>query len=667
MSAWIDRIVREFPSELSRFWIACDPDSVLLDAHVLQALRERGFELLSFEDSIAFRAEYEDRFRSAWDKRQQAPADALILHLASNGSDRLPWDYQRQARFVRLGLADIFHKLSYPALRDIGPEYYERLFEAHQAHATQVLGDAGTKDFILTHVFRMAPILIDDETALWREVLRLHLRGEVLPASLAERIAATLQAKPRFAQLPVKRLFEDRPYALRAIQGSWRHYLTMAGASPVEAEGAASTGDEQFVIPFDHPDIRMGIDTLFLEGALAPVQCSSLPTDFPAWARVGIAKDSSGQAQFVSENATNVAESLPDLEASHRDWFALARRLGELLYQYFGLPADLADEVAKDVRQAQDAADDRLRDWLSRHFADLPSLPAANGPVMLHHVPRYLTYRCGKGHSRQALLLFDGLSIDQWCQLRRRLSEKLPSIEIEDGACFAWLPSLTSVSRQTVFSGLKPREFASSIDTTTKEPSLWTKFWQEAGLRKSEIAYQKGIKYRDQLPAIDQVVADPAIKVAGIVVDMVDEIVHGATLGKRGIASQIENWCDTGFVEQLIELLIKHGFEIHLTSDHGNVDAIGIGRLNQGVLSELRGERVRIYRSDDLAASVPENLDTVRFDLPGLPGDFLPVYPKGRGAFTGAGDHIVAHGGMSVEELIVPFVRISPKSLNDEK
>ena len=667
MSAWIDRIVREFPSELSRFWVASDPDLVLLDTHVLQALRERGFELLSFEDSIAFRAEYEDRFRSAWDQGQQAPADALILHLASNGSDQLPWDYQRQARSVRLGLADIFQKLSYPALRDVGPEHYERLFEAHQANATQVLGDAATKDFILTHVFRMAPILIDDETAFWREVLRLHLRGEVLPASLAERIAATLLAKPSFAQLPVKRLFEDRAYALRAIQGSWRNYLTRAGAFPAEVEGGTSAAEDQFVIPFNHPDIRMGIDTLFLEGALKPVQCALLPTDFPAWARVGIAKDSSGQAQFVAENAANVAENLPDLDSSHRDWFVLARRLGELLHQYFGLPADLAEEVATDVRQAQDAADDRLQAWLRRHFADLPSLAAANGPVMLHHVPRYLTYRRGKGHVRQALLLFDGLSIDQWCQLRRRLSERLSTIEIEEGACFAWLPSLTSVSRQTAFSGLKPREFASSIDTTSKEPNQWAKFWQEAGLRKNEIAYQKGIKHRAQLPAIEQVVADPAIKVAGIVVDMVDEIVHGATLGKRGIASQIENWCDTGFVEKLIELLINQGFEIHLTSDHGNVDAVGIGRLNQGVLSELRGERVRIYRSDDLAGSVPEDLDTVRFDLPGLPSDFIPVYPKGRGAFTGVGDHIVAHGGMSVEELIVPFVRVSRKSLNDEK
>ena len=35
--------------------------------------------------------------------------------------------------------------------------------------------------------------------------------------------------------------------------------------------------------------------------------------------------------------------------------------------------------------------------------------------------------------------------------------------------------------------------------------------------------------------------------------------------------------------------------------------------------------------------------------------------------FTGVGDRVVAHGGMSVEEVIVPFVRITQKSSSHEK
>ncbi len=140
---------------------------------------------------------------------------------------------------------------------------------------------------------------------------------------------------------------------------------------------------------------------------------------------------------------------------------------------------------------------------------------------------------------------------------------------------------------------------------------------------------------------------------------MIDEIVHGAMLGKRGIAGQIDAWCDTGFVEKLFLLFVEQGYQTYLTADHGNVDAEGIGRLSQGVVSELRGERVRTYRSGTLAASVPPEFDAFRFDSPGLPPDFLPLYAGSRGAFVPIGEQIVAHGGPSVEELIIPFVKIN--------
>ena len=122
MSPWIERILKEFPADLSRLWIAADPDDVLLDEQVLSGLRERGFEVLPFEDSVAFRAEYEDRYRSAWDRGEAAPAKALVLHLRGTNVVDLPWDYLRQARRVSLSLANLFPRLSYPVVRQIGAE-----------------------------------------------------------------------------------------------------------------------------------------------------------------------------------------------------------------------------------------------------------------------------------------------------------------------------------------------------------------------------------------------------------------------------------------------------------------------------------------------------------------------------------------------------------------
>jgi len=661
MSAWTDRILQEFPPDLSRFWIACDPDNLLLDERILHGLRERSFEVLPFEDSVAFRTEYEERYRSAWDRGEEGPSKALVLQLRGTDLSALPWDYIRIGRKVSLSLADLFPRLSYSVVRQIESGHHEDLFLAHSQHATQTLGEGATKDFILTHVFRVSPYLLSRPEDFWREVLRLHYHGAGLPNSLATHVAVILKNSP-LGDLPIEDLLSSKSYAMRVVQGAWARFLSKYGIrSDRTSNDDTAEALPKVSIPFEHPDVRLIIDTMFLEGILRPIAASSSGADLPDWVRVGLVDDPQALGVLVSEGAKKIAADLPKVEATHRDWVETTRRLGEVISRFHGLSATLAEPIQADVHNLQREADERLKDWLVRNYANLSSLPAAKGPVMVHHVPRYLALRREAGEDRVALLVFDGLAMDQWVQIREHLADSIPGFSADESGCFAWLPTLTSVSRQALFSGLKPREFVASIETTSKEPSLWARFWQDQGLRPSEFFFKKGLKKTDQLIELEEEISGPKTKVVGLVVDMVDEIVHGAMLGKRGIAGQIKAWCETGFVERLIRILIDHGYQIYLTADHGNVDAEGIGRLNQGAVSEVRGERVRIYRSESLAASVPPEIDAFRLDSAGLPPDFIPIYAGTRGAFVPKGDQIVAHGGVSVEELIVPFARITIK------
>lgn len=660
MSAWTDRILQEFPADLSRFWIASDPDDLLLDERILHGLRERGFEVLPFEDSVAFRTEYEERYRAAWDRGEEGASSALVLQLRGTDLNALPWDYVRMGRKVSLSLADLFPRLSYGVIRQIDSEYHEALFLAHNRHATQPLGEGATKDFILTHIFRISPYLLSRPEDFWREVLRLHYRGAGLPDLLAKHVAAIL-TDTSLGDLPIAELLSSKSYMMRSVQDAWGRFLSQFGIQSDRTSNDAAEVFPEVSVPFEHPDVRVIIDTMFLEGALQPVGAAGSSADLPDWVQVGLVDDPKALGSLVSEGVKRIAADLPEAEATHRDWVELARRLGEVISRFNGLSAQIAEPLQQQVRALQRDADERLKDWLVQHYANLPSLPAAKGPVMVHHVPRYLALRRNAGEERVALLVFDGLALDQWIQIRERLAARLPGFSSDEGGCFAWLPTLTAVSRQALFSGLKPREFSNSIETTSQEPSLWARFWQENGLHKSEIVYQKGLKRTEQLADVQEAISRPTTKVVGIVVDMIDEIVHGAMLGKRGIAGQINAWCETGFVEKLFLMFAEQGYQIYLTADHGNVDAEGVGRLSQGVVSELRGERVRIYRSETLAASLPREIDAFRFNGSGLPSDFLPLYAGTRAAFVPKGDQVVAHGGISVEELIVPFVRINIK------
>lgn len=660
MSPWIDRILKEFPADLSRLWIAADPDDVLLDEQVLPAMRERGFEVLPFEDSIAFRAEYEERYRSAWDDGEVAPAKALVLHLRGTDTNKLPWDYLKLARNVSLSLADLFPSLSYPIIRQISAEHHEALFAAQSKYASQALGESATKEFVLTHIFKISPHLISRPEDLWHVLLKLHYRESGLPLVLADHVAHVLFDHAAFKGLPISELFASKSTLLRVLQDAWYRYLSRLGlkGTPTD-ESSPEDFSAKADVPFEHPDVRVMVDSMFLDGLLHPIAIQGTAVNIPDWAKVGIVQDPLALRNLVADGIKGILQSLPTLETSHRDWANTSRRFGEVLARFHALETVRAEGLKAAVAELQEAIDARLLNWVSKHYADLSSLPVVKGPVMVHHVPRFLSLQRGLGEAKIALLVFDGLAVDQWVQIREAMAKRAPTLVFEENTCFAWLPTLTSVSRQAIFSGLKPREFAETIETTSAEPNQWSRFWQDQGLRANEVIYRKGIKRRDQLTELGADLSASSIKIAGIVVDMVDEIVHGAMLGKRGISTQIESWCESGFVDQLFTLLLDKGFHVYLTADHGNVEAVGQGRPNQGLAPEIRGERVRTYRSDTLATeSVAANLNTYRIDLAGLPTNFIPLFAGGRTAFMQQGEPAVVHGGISIEELIVPFVKV---------
>ncbi|MFM7444000.1 MAG: hypothetical protein ACKO2N_08820, partial [Tabrizicola sp.] len=167
MTPWTERILQAFPEDLSSFWIASDPDNLLLDENILRVLRDRGFEVVPFEDSIAFRVEYEERYRDAWDRGAEGASKALVLQFQGADLNLLPWDYLRHARRVGLSLADLMPKLNASVIRQIDSTDFERLFAAHNSHASQVLGESMTKEFLLTHLFEVNPHLMRKPENFW--------------------------------------------------------------------------------------------------------------------------------------------------------------------------------------------------------------------------------------------------------------------------------------------------------------------------------------------------------------------------------------------------------------------------------------------------------------------------------------------------------------------
>ena len=216
--------------------------------------------------------------------------------------------------------------------------------------------------------------------------------------------------------------------------------------------------------------------------------------------------------------------------------------------------------------------DIRFTAWSAKRYAGLINLPPVP-PVMLHHLPRFLAGQMGEDRAAKvALLVVDGLSLDQWLVVREALASRQPGFRFREHMLFAWIPTITSVSRQAVFAGDPPIFFPNSIQTTDKEPALWTQFWMNQGLLPNEIVYAKGLG-DGPLEDISETLSHPKARVAGLVVDKVDKIMHGMELGTAGMHNQVRQWAQKPYLSTLINLLLDEDFRVYLTSDHGNVEA----------------------------------------------------------------------------------------------
>jgi hypothetical protein len=106
--------------------------------------------------------------------------------------------------------------------------------------------------------------------------------------------------------------------------------------------------------------------------------------------------------------------------------------------------------------------------------------------------------------------------------------------------------------------------------------------------------------------------------------------------------------------------LLDRGFEVILTADHGNVEGIGIGKPNVGVIADERGQRAHVFSDALMRSNVAEKYPgSLEWPNIGLPDDYLALIAPPLRAFIGEGKRTVAHGGCCIEEVIVPFVTIA--------
>ena len=194
MSSWRDQILKEFTPNVARLTLVADPDGLLLEERILDGISQQGFDVTTFGDRVAFRYAYESAYRDRSDQKDLV----VVLHSQASDLILLPYDLLDIGRRLSFSLGDIFPKLSYSVVASLDRGDLDALYDAQKRHAPGQLGENATKEFVLRHVFEIAPELIKQQSDLLRVLLRRHYQGQLIPSDLDKWFIQLLQQNKLF-------------------------------------------------------------------------------------------------------------------------------------------------------------------------------------------------------------------------------------------------------------------------------------------------------------------------------------------------------------------------------------------------------------------------------------------------------------------------------------
>lgn len=603
---WLWRQLPDADVRDVRPWVVLDPDN-LADSQMRAEVEGHWSQVWVVHDYVELRTVWE-----AHGRRPEGLTPVFWVQSAGFASAwTLPWDIEQAARVVRLtwpvpprwrGIA-----------REVAPAQWDVLADAAQGGG----GDGDVLGRFLMNALD-APL---PQNSVGRElisVVRLHLAGMTAPA-LWDEVRPWLKG-------PLAIALGSPVPAWHVLQEAWNEWVDQGETAP-HAATLEAAGPE--------------LTTLFAAGLLRPPAAGSV--GLPLWTQLGTVQP------HALDRAAALLATPPTTEppTTAAGWLTTAAWWGDVRSILASGPAP--EELAGEAAAVWTTLDVAFSAWIRANYGRLFSA-ATSYPLTLDRVAALLAKRHRQTGQKQLLVVLDGMGWAQWAEIRRTVDLTVA----ESTGCFAMIPTVTTVSRQAIFAGAPPWSFPQSILTTSQEPRHWREFWRGEGVDAADVAY-----YHTPGATAADVPALGRERIAAVVVMAVDDLVHGAhVLGDQEVGASLTRWLAYGFLHRLVSDAAAQGFSIWLTADHGNVEMEGAGRVPEGKpLSEATSARVRLYPSAILRDTA--NAPGIAWDPPGLPPGHYPLFaPANLGYFSQG--RPVSHGGLSLDEVIVPLVRVAP-------
>lgn len=309
-----------------------------------------------------------------------------------------------------------------------------------------------------------------------------------------------------------------------------------------------------------------------------------------------------------------------------------------------------------------------------------------NAPLMSPDVLKTAVFPWLERGEKIFFILVDNFRLDQWQTIKESVSEDFTCVE---DTCFSILPTATHYARNAIFSGLMPDEIVKNhpdlwVDDTDEEgknreeDTLLKLQLQRCGLEKT-FSYHKintGAEGEKLLNSFNEL---ERFDLNVVVFNFIDMLSHARTDSKmiRELASDeaayrtlTRSWFLHSPLRQLLKKIAENEYKVVFTSDHGTVR---VKKPMQVISEKQTNTNLRYKVGRNLTYDAKKVFDITepnRFGLPSpnvstnyifaLNTDFF-VYPNNYNQFASYYENTFQHGGVSMQEMIVPLITLHPK------
>lgn len=287
----------------------------------------------------------------------------------------------------------------------------------------------------------------------------------------------------------------------------------------------------------------------------------------------------------------------------------------------------------------------KFKDFILKDYKMLSGLSNFRYPVLLNKSLDYMFMN----DKKIALIVMDCMSLEDWLII----SDKFSRINYKMNQIYALIPTITTVSRQSLLAGKLPLELKNPFNLGLEKKQFIEK-GKEAGYKESEIKYYRG--YDTSIERTDKLIS--------IIINDIDDLVHNELQGKYGLYNGILHISKENRLANLVKRLYKEGFSVYITSDHGHSISTAIGKQKGlGVEVETRCKRAIIYKNFINKYNTISEYNLI--DYPGfyMPKEYNYLICNQNESFGTKGEEIISHGGITIEEVIVPFIKIEGVNL----